>query len=478
MADTKENRNMGKDGSKFTFPHPMAMIFYILLVAAVMTLFVPAGSYERELVDGRERVISNSFSYIDGGDGFSVGSAIDFFFSIIVAIPKGLVNAGPYLFIVFIAGGLFQVMKKSHALENTVATIVRKVGTDNRALMIWVGTFIYGLFGAAVGFENNIALVPIAMIVTATLGYSNVVGAAMAVGGIGVGFALSPINPYTVGVSHDIAGLPLFSGAGLRTLLMVSALALLALYINTWVVRRADAALDEGNTQGLGDLSDYKMTGTDKIIMGAFGLGILVIAVCSYLAGAGILRRPWYINEIAAVFLIISMVAGFASRMSVTGYIETMIDGASKVVGGALIIGLAASISVVLEDGQIIDTIINGLSAVAQGLPLVILGPVMSVLQGIFNFFVPSGSGQALITMPILMPLAELTGMSKQLMILAFQVGDGLTNLIIPTAGGTLAMLALAGVPYPKWVGIMAPFMGVLYLICWVFLIVGHYIGY
>ena len=212
--------------------------------------------------------------------------------------------------------------------------------------------------------------------------------------------------------------------------------------------------------------------------MGAFGLGVVAIAVCSYLAGTGMLGRPWYINEIAAVFLLISIVAGIASDMSVRDYIETMVEGASKVVGGALIIGLAASIKIMLEDGNIIDTIIHGLAGVAELVPLVILGPVMSVLQGILNFFVPSGSGQALVTMPILIPLAEITGMSKQLMILAFQVGDGLTNLIVPTSGGTLAMLALAGVPYPKWLGIMMPLMIVLYTLCWVFLVIGHYIGY
>lgn len=478
MSETTEDRSTESGGPKLKFPHPMAMIFYILLLAAVMTLIVPSGSYEREEVGGRERVIPGSFSHTETEGGFSIGGAIDFLFSIIVTIPRGLVDAGPYLFIVFIAGGLFHVMRESNALENTVATIVRKVGTDNRGMMIWIGTYIYGLFGVAVGFENNIALVPVAMIVAATLGYSNVVGASMAIGGIGVGFALSPINPYTVGVSHDIAGLPLFSGAALRTLLTIAALALLALYINHWIVKRDDAGLDDAEGRGLGDLSDYKMTRTDKIIMGAFAFGILVIAVCSYLAGAGMLGRSWYISEIAAVFLIISMIAGFASNMSVSEYIETMVEGASKVVGGALIIGLAASISIMLEDGQIIDTIIHGLSSIAQGVPLMVLGPVMSVLQGIFNFFVPSGSGQALVTMPILIPLAEITGMSKQLMILSFQVGDGLTNLIIPTAGGTLAMLALAGVPYPKWVGIMAPFMAVLYVLCWVFLVIGHYIGY
>lgn len=476
MTDTTETQGSGP--RKWQFPDPMVMIFYILLLASLLTLIVPAGSYEREDVDGRSRVIPDSFAYTDSDGSFSIGGAIDFLFSIFVAIPRGLIDAAPYLFIVFIAGGLFHVMTKSNAMEHGIGTMVKHIGLERRGLIIWLGTFLYGLFGIAVGFENNIALVPVAMIISATLGYGNVVGVCMAVGGIGIGFALSPINPYTVGVSQTIAELPLFSGAIFRFLLCMAALALLALYINLYVVRTKDAQeMAEG--QGLTkDISEYSMRRSDKIIIGAFALGIVVIAVCSYLSGTGTLGRPWYINEIAAVFLIISVVAAFASGMGANEYVANMIEGASKVTGGALVIGLAASIKIMLEDGGIIDTIIYGLNATAQNVPLALLGPVMSVIQGIINFFVPSGSGQALVAMPILVPLADLTGMTRQLMILAFQTGDGLTNLIVPTSGGTLAMLALGGVSYPQWMKVFMPFMIVVYLLCWVFLIIGHYIGY
>jgi uncharacterized ion transporter superfamily protein YfcC len=479
-AEAEQKETEEKKPSGWEFPDPMVMIFYILLLASLMTLVVPPGTYEREEVNGSQTVIPGSFSYTESDSGFSIAGPIDFLFSIFVSIPAGLVEAAPFLFIVFIAGGLFHVMTESRALENSVATLVSKVGVDNRGLIVWIGTFIYGFFGISVGFENNIALVPVAMIIAATLGYSNVVGVCMAVGGIGVGFALSPINPYTVGVSQEIAGLPLFSGALYRTVLCLTALSLLSLYITHYVVKRADATLDSGSEEeGLdGDLSDYSMRRRDMVIIGTFVLGIVVIAVCSYLAGTGALGRSWYIKEIAAVFLIISIVAGLASNMSANEYVENMIEGASKVTAGALIIGLAASIKVMLENGGIIDTIIHALSTMAEAVPLVVLGPVMSVIQGVINFFVPSGSGQALVTMPILIPLAEITGMSRQLMILSFQVGDGLTNLIVPTSGGMLAMLALGGVSYPKWIQVIMPFMIVVYLLCWVFLVVGHYIGY
>ena len=178
------------------------------------------------------------------------------------------------------------------------------------------------------------------------------------------------------------------------------------------------------------------------------------------------------------MFLAISVVAAFASRMGANEYVAVMMEGASKVTAGALVIGLAASIKIMLEDGGIIDTIIHALNATAQGVPLAALAPVMSVIQGVINFFVPSGSGQALVTMPILIPLADLTGLSRQLMILAFQVGDGLTNLIVPTSGGTLAMLALGGVSYPLWIKVIMPFMIVVYLLCFAFLVLGFHLGY
>lgn len=475
MTDTTDSATK----RKWQFPDPMVMISYILLLASLLTLIVPAGSYDREEVNGATRVVPDSFAYTDSDGAFSFGGVIDFLFSIFVSIPRGLLDAAPYLFIVFIAGGLFHTMTKSHAMEHAIGTMVKHIGMERRGLIVWIGTYLYGLFGIAVGFENNIALVPVAMIISATIGYGNVVGVCMAVGGIGIGFALSPINPYTVGVSQTIAELPLFSGAIYRFILCMASLTLLALYINHYVVKLKDAQPSSEDESGLTkDISEYYMRKSDKIIIGAFALGIVVIAVCSYLSGTGALGRSWYINEIAAVFLIVSVVAAIASGMSANDYVANMVEGASKVTGGALVIGLAASIKIMLDDGGIIDTIIYGLNATAQAVPLQLLAPVMSVIQGVINFFVPSGSGQALVTMPILVPLADLTGMTRQLMIMAFQVGDGLTNLIVPTSGGTLAMLALGGVSYPLWIKVFMPFMIAVYILCFAFLIMGHYIGY
>ncbi|KAA0013009.1 YfcC family protein [Billgrantia pellis] len=446
-----------------TVPDPMVLIFMILLATYALTFVVPAGEYERIEEDGRTRVVPESFTYLPDVDAISP-------FDIFVAVPRGLNEASLYLFIVFIAGGLFHILQRTGALENAIGVAVNRVGVERRNIIIIAGTFIYGFFGVAVGFENNIALVPIAVLIASAIGCSSLVGTTMAVGGIGIGFALSPINPYTVGVAQGIAELPTFSGAWLRTLLVVSSLALLSFYICKWVVKMDFEEPDNAKAMTR-SLDEYQLTKQNKMTLGVFILGLAAMLV-------GVFTQGWYINEIAGMFLLIAIVIGIVNGLSANEIVRQMMEGASKVTAGALVIGLAASIQVILNQAQIIDTIVHGLSGLIQGIPGAMSAIMASVVQGAINLFVPSGSGQALVTMPILIPVADLVGMSRQLMITAFQVGDGLTNLIVPTSGGTLAMLALGRVSYVKWLKAILPFMALVYILAWIGLVIGHYVGY
>lgn len=457
------------------FPDPMVLIFYILLAATALSWIVPKGAYELVKVDGRQRVVAGSFHYLTGNqDPLTFFGVIDKIFDIFVAIPEGLVQSSQYLFIVFIAGGLFNILYRTHALENFIGTSVRHIGLKRSNLLIWLATYLYGVFGIAVGFENNIALVPVALLISSALGYKNLVGACISVGGIGVGFALSPINPYTVGVSQNIAHLPIFSGALVRCLLTFVSLSLLAWYITKFVAPKAKAT--SADTSYLPkQLNEYRMNTKDTAVILAFLAGIVVIAGCSYLAGTGTLGRSWYIKEITAVFLLLSIIIAAICRVGSAQYVKFMVDGASSVTGGALVIGLAASIKVMLEQGEIIYTIVHTLNLAIDYVPDALIAVTISVIQGFINLFIPSGSGQALVTMPILIPLADLVGISHQVMILAFQVGDGITNLIIPTSGGTLAMLALAKVNFSSWVKTIFPVILMVYIVSWIALIIAQY---
>ncbi|GAM65564.1 arginine/ornithine antiporter arcD [Vibrio ishigakensis] len=462
MDMTKQTTDVVSKPWYRTMPDPMVLIFGILVATFLLTYLVPAGTFDRVVVDGKTTVVADSFHYIEAVAPVHV-------FDIFVAIPKGLISAAPYLFIVFIAGGLFHILQRSGALENAIGVAVNKVGVHNRNLIITVGTFIYGFFGVAVGFENNIALVPVAVLISAAVGYSRLVGTTMAVGGIGIGFALSPINPYTVGVAQGIAELPIFSGAGLRTALVLASLALLSYYICTRVTKMDDEAIAGDSLQK--ELSEYTMTKRNKMTLAAFVIGLGVMLY-------GVFANGWYINEIAGLFLLMAIIIGALNGLDANGIVKQMMEGASGVTAGALVIGVAASIQVILDQAQIIDTIVHGLSSLIQGMPIALSAIVTSVVQGVINLFIPGGSGQAMVTMPILIPVADLTGMSRQLMITAFQVGDGLTNLIVPTSGGTLAMLALGGVSYERWLKAILPFMLFVYALCWVALFIGQMIGY
>lgn len=444
-------------------PDPMVLIFMILVATYLLTFIVPAGQFERIVSNGKTSVVADSFTYLK--DVPSVH-----FFDVFVAIPKGLISAAPYLFIVFIAGGLFHILQRTGALENAIGVAVNRAGVKKRNMIITIGTFIYGFFGVAVGFENNIALVPVAVLISAAVGYSSLVGTVMAVGGIGVGFALSPINPYTVGVAQGIAELPTFSGAWLRVVMVLSSLALLSYYICARVTKMEFK--EPESSEGLSkDLSDYRLGKKDKLTLCVFlaGLGVMLY---------GVFVNGWYINEIAGLFLLMAIVIGAVNGLNANAIVKQMMEGASGVTAGALVIGVAASIQVILDQAQIIDTIVHALSSLIKDMPIAISAIVASVVQGVINLFVPSGSGQAMVTMPILIPVADLVGMSRQLMITAFQVGDGLTNLIVPTSGGTLAMLALGRVSYEQWLNAILPFMVFVYALCWVVLFIGQMVGY
>lgn len=460
--DTTKKKMIKKNWYQ-VMPDPMVLIFIILIATFFLALFVPAGEFSREIINGRTAVVPDSFHYLDSIPSLHI-------FDIFVAIPKGLISASQYLFIVFIAGGLFHLIQKTGALENAIGVAVHKAGVKNRNIIITIGTFIYGFFGISVGFENNIALVPVAVLISSAVGLSSLVGTVMAVGGIGIGFALSPINPYTVGVAQGIAELPTFSGALLRTCLVLSSLAALSYYICTKVANMSYKEQPSAERM-MKELDQYKLTKTNVSTLAVFIVGLMVMLY-------GVFMNGWYINQIAGLFLLLAIIIGYVNGLKANDIAKEMIEGASGVTAGALVIGLAASIQILLEQAHIIDTIVYTLSNLIQDMPIALSAIVASIVQGLINLFVPSGSGQAMVTMPILIPVADLVGMSRQLMITAFQIGDGLTNLIVPTSGGTLAMIALGRVTYEQWLKAIFPFMIIVYLLSWITLFIGQQIGY
>ncbi len=438
-------------------PHAITMLFSIIVLVTILTYVLPAGTYERVLIDGRNTVVPDSYKTIESTP---IG-----FLDMFRAMPLGFKAAAEIIFIVLAGGIMFGFMEKSRAVENAVGTLVKKLGLKNKHAIIVIMTFIYGLLGMAVGYENNIAMVPIAAVLSLALGGDLILAAGISVGAMTIGFGLSPINPYTVGTGHKIAELPMFSGAWLRTILCLLALALMAFY-NVRYFKKISAEPDKSLGKGL-DVTDlalsrpieeYGLSRQNGLVIGIFVLGLLTILY-------GVFNLGWYINELSAVFLIIALACGLASRMSATTMSETVLKSVALAAPGAFMVGFATTIKVLMEMGNIGDTISYQLSTMLQGLPLYASAISMSISQTVINFFIPSGSGQALATLPVMLPLGESLGLTRQTTILAFQIGDGLSNLVNPTLGGLIAMLSMCRVPIDRWVRYIFPVLiAVLFL--------------
>lgn len=443
-------------------PNPYVLLFMIIIVAGIMTYIVPAGEFDRAQVGTRMGVVAGTYHHVEQSP---VG-----FFDLFKALPMGMVKAASIIFITLISGALFNLLNATGALENAVGVIVRRIGVNKSNRLIWLMTFVFGFLGATVGFENNIALVPIAVLVALAFGGDLMVGAGMAVAGIGVGFATSPINPYTVGVGAVIADLPMFSGALLRTGFCLASLALVAHHTCRYlgkIKKDPSASLVTGiGTEGLSlthPIEEYSLCRKDKIVLASFLLGMATILF-------GVFTWGWYITEISAVFIIMAVVAGLLAGMNSDEIIAKMVKGAGDIVGGALIIGVARGIQVILDAGHIGDTIVQTLAAPLADLPVTLSAILMTMVHSVINFFIPSGSGQAMATLPIMIPLSDLIGMTRQTAILAFQVGDGVMNLLVPTLGGLLAMIALARVPFDRWFRFALPLALKILVMSWFFL--------
>jgi uncharacterized ion transporter superfamily protein YfcC len=453
-----------------SIPHAVTMLFGIIVLVTILTYILPAGTYERVLVGEKIVVVPDSYNTITP----TPVNILNMF----KAIPLGFKDAVPVIFIVLAGAIMFGFMEKSKAVENSVGTLVKNLGLKNKNLILVIMTFIYGFLGVAVGYENNIAMVPIAAVLSLAIGGDLILAAGISVGAMTIGFGLSPINPYTVGTGHQLAQLPMFSGALLRSVLCFTALSIMAYYnvryfkkISLYTEKSLGKGLDVSGMTLSKPIQDYRVSGNNWMVISIFIIGLLVILY-------GVFNLKWYVNELSAIFLMVALLCGIVSRMDATTMSETVLKAVSVAAPGAFMVGYATSIKVLLEMGNIGDTISYNLSLMLQDLPLYASAISMSISQTIINFFIPSGSGQALATLPVMLPLGESLGLTRQITILAFQIGDGLSNLINPTLGGLIAMLSMCRVPIDRWIRFIFPVFITLMIIAFLALIVAVAINY
>lgn len=452
-------------------PHIFVILFSFIFLMALFTYIIPAGIFDRVPVEGTSRMM------IDPGSYHQVERTPVGLLKLFVAIPQGFVEAGWVVVLTFCVGGAFVVVKKTGAIALGVDNLARKM-SKRGILIIPVLMTVFAVVDAFIGMpELCMVYVPIILPLMLVLGFDSITAAATALIGSAAGFTAALTNPFTIAIAQKIAGLPLYSGINYR-LIVLSVTLIVGI---VFVMRYASKVRKDPLSSSMYDLDkprrdillaaeageSVKATTRQKLAgISAIGMfGILIF---------GVLKFKWDMPEIGGIFIAMAIVSGLIGGLTSKEICESFIDGCHDVLVGALIVGIARGVAVVMVQGQIMDTIVFGLGNAVKAMPAAVTSVGMLVVQSLFNFLVPSGSGQTLITMPIMAPLADIVGITRQTAVLALQFGDGVSNIFYPTSGYFMASLALAGVPWEKWAKFMLPLFGIWSLVGAVFLIIAQ----
>ncbi|MCK4639771.1 MAG: YfcC family protein [Candidatus Marinimicrobia bacterium] len=461
--------------SKFKAPNTYFLIFSIIIITAVLTWIIPSGEYNRSAMNGREVVVAGSFHSVESNPQ-GIGA-------ILMAPIRGFTNKSAALIVGFIliVGGVFAILAKTRAIDAAIMAIAKAHDKSPIIEMLYIPIFmvIFSLGGGSFGMgEEVIPFILIFVPLTLALGYDSIVGVAIPFVGAGAGFAGAFLNPFTIGIAQQIADLPLFSGIGYRLISWVICTAVAIAFVMIYaakIKKRPEKSLtfdmDEEKRKNLhiGDLENFKgVSKGHKLALYTFALGMVGMVI-------GVLKYQWYIEEICAVFFLTGILVGIVGRLSMKEFTDAFVSGARDMVGTALIIVLARGILIIAEDGRIIDTMLFGLANSIKNLHPIISSQAMFIIHSIINFFVPSGSAKAALTMPIMIPLADIVGVTRQTAVLAFQFGDGFSNMIVPTSAITMGVLTLSGISWEKWARWIIP-LEIIFLIVGFILLIPPFI--
>lgn len=413
-------------------PHPIVLMLGGVAIAAALTWVLPAGEFDRRVDEatGRQVVVAGSYHAVAPAPVGLLGTA--------VAVPKGIVAAAEVIAVVLLVGGAWVVVDRAGTLARAVAALVRRF----RRRGLWaipIIAFLFALMGALENMgEEIIPLVPVLLLLGAGIGVDAIVVVAISVGAAAVGSAFGPTNPFQAGIALKLAEMPPLSGAGLRLGMLIVGFLVWVLWTVRYAARNRTVPAEHPEDTGAG------LTARDALI-----LTLAILPMVLYVYGA--LRLDWGFNELSGAFLVSGVAIGLLAGLGVAGTTETFLEGMQAMLPAAMMVGVARSISLVLEDGRIIDTILNGLAVPLGAVPAITAALLMVPFHAVLHLPVPSVSGQAALTMPVLVPLSDLLGLSRQITVLAYQTGGGLMELLAPTNGVLMAVLLAAKVPYQQW---------------------------
>ena len=454
--------------------NPMLFLVVVMIIVVIASYLVPAGSFERvyDAAVDRDIVVPGSFQYTEQNP---IG-----FFDLMMSLTLGIQNASYIIAFLLIIGGMFAIMDGTGAINAGLANVVRAT-RGKELIMIPVLMTVFGLMSCfCANFEEFLAFVPLILAVSLSMGFDSMTAMGIVFGSVAAGYGGAATNAFTVGVAQSIAGLPMFSGMTLRLVLFVALLLVSMAYV-MWHANRVKKHPEKSpcRTADLENAKKYvldveniaPLTGRQKLV-----LVVLLLAILWTIYG--VLVHGYYIDELAAVFLTAGVVAGPLGGARPSRICDDFLKGAANMLAPCMMIGMANAVVLMMTDAGIIDTIIYALSNLLLGLPSALLAIGMFVVQTLFNLVVPSGSGQAAITMPLMAPLADMVGVTRQTAVLAYQLGSTFTDLIGPTSGEILVAGAMCGIAYPKWFKWLLPLFCLWCLVAFGFLTYATVTGY
>ncbi|MFC1791405.1 YfcC family protein [Gemmatimonadota bacterium] len=469
-------------------PHTLVLLFGMVVVAQLLTYMLPAGTFDREEnAEGRLQVVAGSYHLTPDTEALSPLASL-------TAIPKGFSAAEEIIFFVFIIGGAFAVLRATGAVDAALGALLRRLG-NQPFWLVSGGILVFALGSSTIGMaEEYLPFVPVLIVLAHALGYDAVVAVGIMAVGYAVGYGTALMNPFTVIIAQDVAELQPTSGLWFR-------MAMLGVFLpigihHVWsyakkVGRDPSASLlfDENAGSGAesasGEAAPVSAGGNaadpgadHPPLTATHKWALMAVAGALALLIYGLFNWHWYLVEMGALFAGLAIVLAIIARMSPDRTAIEFGKGAAELTTTALMIGVARGIQVVLNEGGVVDTIVHGISLPLQQLPSSLSAVGMFFVQSLTNFFIPSGSGQAYVTMPIMAPLADLVGVSRQVAVLAYQFGDGFTNILVPTNAVIVGILAMAAVPFDRWVRFIFPFMLKIWVVGSIALVVAVLIGY
>lgn len=454
---------------RWAIPHTLVLLVVMIVAAQVLTYVLPKGSFTRvENASGRAQVVPGSYALTPDVPPLPPLTTL-------TAIPDGLSAAQEIIFFVLIVGGAFAVLRATGAVDALIGMLLARF--SGRPFWLVAGSVtVFTLGSSTIGMgEEYVPFVPMLVALALALGFDALVGVGMICVGYGIGFGVAATNPFTVLVAQDVAGITPASGMGYR--LLLTAVFLPIGIHHLWRYAQRTAA-DPASSFVAGIAPPETAASAVTTLTGRHRLSLAILAATLVLMVVGLTRWHWYLVEMSALFLGLTIVLSAVARITPDTTARTFCEGAAELSTTALLIGFARTIQVVLDRGGVIDTIVYGLSLPLERLGAGPAAVGMLAFQTLTNLFVPSGSGQAYVTMPLMAPLADLVGVSRQVAVLAFQFGDGFSNILVPTNAILIGMLAIARVPYDRWLRFVLPLLVKIWITGAAALIVAVWLGW